>query len=116
MVTRRNLLAGSVATLLAPFVLRSACAQEHARATVLFDAFGKPSNLTRGWGYSIFIEHGSRRILFDTGASVAGFAHNASALGVDLKRLDFVTITHRHNDHTAGLSHVLRENPPCDDL
>jgi 7,8-dihydropterin-6-yl-methyl-4-(beta-D-ribofuranosyl)aminobenzene 5'-phosphate synthase len=110
-VTRRNLLGGSAAALLAPFVIRNACAQELARATVLFDAFGKPSNLGRGWGYSIFIEHGGRRILFDTGGRSAEFANNASALSVDLKRLDFVTITHRHNDHTAGLGHVLRENP-----
>ena len=28
----------------------------------------------------------------------------------DLKRLDFVILTHRHNDHTAGLNHVLRQN------
>jgi 7,8-dihydropterin-6-yl-methyl-4-(beta-D-ribofuranosyl)aminobenzene 5'-phosphate synthase len=111
MVTRRNLLAASAATLVAPFVIRRACAQEPTRATVLFDAFGKPSNLARGWGYSVFIEHGGRRILFDTGGKSADFANNASALGVDLKRLDFVTITHRHNDHTAGLGHVLRENP-----
>ena len=110
MGTRRELLAGSAATLLAPFIVRSASAQGPSRATVLFDAFGKPSNLARGWGYSIFIEHGGRRILFDTGGNGADFAHNASALGVDLKRLDFVTITHRHNDHTAGLGQVLRDN------
>src|SRR5450631_2865008 len=34
-----------------------------------------------------------------------------SALGIDLKRLDLVILTHRHNDHTAGLSQVLHENP-----
>src|SRR5215471_19863280 len=111
MITRRRLLHGSDATLLAPLVLTGAGAQEPARATVLFDAFGNPSNLARGWGYSVFIEHGGRRILFDTGGKSADFANNASALGVDLKRLDFVTITHRHDDHTAGLGHVLRENP-----
>jgi 7,8-dihydropterin-6-yl-methyl-4-(beta-D-ribofuranosyl)aminobenzene 5'-phosphate synthase len=77
----------------------------------LFDAFGQPSNLKRGWGYSIFIEHGGRRILFDTGGKSAAFAENVSALKVDLKKLDFVVVSHRHNDHTAGLNHVLRENP-----
>ena len=112
MITRRRLLHGSAATLLAPLVLTGAGAQEPARATVLFDAFGKPSNLKRGWGYSVFIEHGGRRILFDTGGNRAGFADNVSALQIDLKRLDFVVITHRHNDHTAGLNQVLHENPP----
>jgi 7,8-dihydropterin-6-yl-methyl-4-(beta-D-ribofuranosyl)aminobenzene 5'-phosphate synthase len=111
MITRRHLMRGSGATLLAPLVLTGAGAQEPARATVLFDAFGEPSNLKRGWGYSVFIEHAGRRILFDTGGTSAGFAENVSALKVDLKRLDFVVITHRHNDHTAGLNQVLRENP-----
>jgi len=109
MITRRHLLRGSGATLLAPLLLTRAGAQEPARATVLFDAFGEPSSLKRGWGYSVFIEHNGRRILFDTGGNSVGFAENVSALKVDLKRLDFVVITHRHNDHTAGLNQVLRE-------
>jgi 7,8-dihydropterin-6-yl-methyl-4-(beta-D-ribofuranosyl)aminobenzene 5'-phosphate synthase len=115
MMTRRRLLVGSAASLaapLAPLSLRAAGAAEQAsRATVLFDAFGAPSGLKRGWGYSAFIEHGGRRILFDTGGNTKDFTANASALGVDLKKLDFVALSHRHNDHTAGLNHVLRENP-----
>src|SRR6185437_1413948 len=68
-------------------------------------------NLKRGWGYSVFIEHGGRRILFDTGGNSAGFAENVATLKIDLKRLDLVVITQRHNDHTAGLAQVVRENP-----
>jgi 7,8-dihydropterin-6-yl-methyl-4-(beta-D-ribofuranosyl)aminobenzene 5'-phosphate synthase len=114
-LTRRYLLVGSAASLAAPSAtlsLRLAGAAEQAsQATVLFDAFGAPSGLKRGWGYSVFIEHGGTRILFDTGGNTKDFAANASALGVDLKKLDFVALSHRHNDHTAGLNHVLRENP-----
>src|SRR3954453_6566164 len=105
MVTRRHLLAG--AAVLAPFAIGGACAQQPARVTILFDAFGKPSDLKRGWGYSSLIEYGGRRILFDTGASSAGFEHNVKSLGVGLKKLDFVVISHRHNDHTAGLHYAL---------
>jgi 7,8-dihydropterin-6-yl-methyl-4-(beta-D-ribofuranosyl)aminobenzene 5'-phosphate synthase len=112
MITRRRLLAGSAATIVAPFSFRIASADEQAcRVTVLFDAFGNPSALKRGWGYSVFVEYGGRRILFDTGGSLKDFAYNASALGIDLKKLDFAVLSHRHNDHTAGLNHVLRENP-----
>ena len=112
MITRRQLLAGSVATVAASFAHRGAFGDESSgRATVLFDAFGKPSNLKLGWGYSILVEHGGRRILFDTGGASADFAYNASALGIDLTKLDFVVLSHRHNDHTAGLTHVLYENP-----
>jgi len=111
MITRRQFLSGSAAAVFVPVMRTSAFTQELARATILFDTFGAPSNLKRGWGYSVFIEHGGRRILFDAGGKSAAFAENVSALGIDLKRLDFVVITHRHNDHTAGLNLVLRENP-----
>jgi 7,8-dihydropterin-6-yl-methyl-4-(beta-D-ribofuranosyl)aminobenzene 5'-phosphate synthase len=112
MMTRRQLLAGSAAAMATAMVPWGAKAAEGAdQATVLFDAFGKASDLKRGWGYSLFIVHGGRRILFDTGGNDADFAANASTLGVDLKKLDFVVLSHRHNDHTAGLNHVLNEKP-----
>src|SRR4030095_12796351 len=95
-------------TLLGP----GATAQESpARVTILYDAFGKPSNLKRGWGYSALVEFGVKRILFDTGANLDDFAFNANALGVDLSHLDFVVITHRHGDHTSGLHRVLKASP-----
>ena len=112
MIGRRHLLAGSAATLAVPLVLGATFAQSAAaRVTILADAFGKSSALKRGWGYSCLVEYAGRRILFDTGSKGADFVHNVSALGVDLKKLDFVVLSHRHNDHTAGLNHVLRENP-----
>lgn len=112
MITRRHLLASSAATIVAPLTTGTVSAQtQAARITILFDAFGKPSNLRRGWGYSALVEYGGRRVLFDTGSNAANFEHNVKTLGVDLTKLDFVVLTHRHNDHTAGLSHVLRENP-----
>jgi len=33
------------------------------------------------------------------------------ALGVDLKKIDFVIISHRHADHTSGLNYLLSVNP-----
>jgi 7,8-dihydropterin-6-yl-methyl-4-(beta-D-ribofuranosyl)aminobenzene 5'-phosphate synthase len=112
MISRRCLLAGSAATVLASVSNGTVYgAETTARITTVFDAFGKPSDLKRGWGYSSFIEYGGRRILFDTGSRDADFAFNIDALGIDLKELDFVVISHRHNDHTAGINHVLRVNP-----
>jgi 7,8-dihydropterin-6-yl-methyl-4-(beta-D-ribofuranosyl)aminobenzene 5'-phosphate synthase len=111
MITRRRLLTGSVAALAAASTTNPASAQaQPARITILFDAFGKPSDLRRGWGYSALVEYGGRRILFDTGSNAANFEHNVKSLGVDLTKLDFVVITHRHNDHTAGLNLVLRQS------
>ena len=109
MICRRKIVLGAAATFLSP--LPGLAQAQPARVTILYDAFGKPSALKRGWGYSAFIEYGGRRILFDTGARSADFSANVASLGVDLKRLDAVMLSHRHNDHTAGLGHVLSQNP-----
>src|SRR6266853_3142518 len=98
--------------LFALLMIGSAGAQESpARVTILYDAFGKPSTLKRGWGYSALVEYGGKRVLFDTGGDNNDFAFNVKTLGVDLTRLDFVVLTHRHGDHTSGLNYVLSVNP-----
>jgi 7,8-dihydropterin-6-yl-methyl-4-(beta-D-ribofuranosyl)aminobenzene 5'-phosphate synthase len=86
-------------------------AQDARRITILYDAFGAPSALRKDWGFAALIEYGSRRILFDTGNNAKLFEHNVKQLGVDLRRLDAVVISHRHGDHTSGLSHLLSINP-----
>jgi 7,8-dihydropterin-6-yl-methyl-4-(beta-D-ribofuranosyl)aminobenzene 5'-phosphate synthase len=86
-------------------------AQGKAEVTVLYDAFGKSSTMRKDWGFSVFIEYGGKRILFDTGNNAEIFAHNVQAKGVDLAKLDFAVISHRHGDHTSGLNHLLKVNP-----
>jgi 7,8-dihydropterin-6-yl-methyl-4-(beta-D-ribofuranosyl)aminobenzene 5'-phosphate synthase len=81
------------------------------KVTILYDAFGDTKELTKDWGYSALVEHNGKRILFDTGNNAAIFEHNVKALGVDLTKLDFVVISHRHVDHTTGLRYVLSVNP-----
>jgi hypothetical protein len=81
------------------------------RATILYDAFGNSKNLEKDWGFSVLIEYSGKKILFDTGNSSKIFAANVKAMDVDLKDLDFVLISHRHGDHTSGLSHLLKVNP-----
>lgn len=86
-------------------------AQQPARATILYDAFGPASALQKDWGFATLVEYGGRRILFDTGNDAAIFARNVKQLGVDLTRLDAVVISHRHGDHTTGLEVVVAANP-----
>jgi 7,8-dihydropterin-6-yl-methyl-4-(beta-D-ribofuranosyl)aminobenzene 5'-phosphate synthase len=81
------------------------------KVTILYDAFGESKELTKDWGYSALVEHNGKRILFDTGNNAAIFEHNVKALGVDLTKLDFVVISHRHADHATGLRYVLKVNP-----
>lgn len=99
-------------TLLCVFVAPPTFAADSVdRVTILFDAFGKSPKLKMDWGYSALVEYGGKRILFDTGNDAEILEQNVKALGVDLTKLDFVVISHRHADHTSGLSYVLRLNP-----
>ncbi len=90
---------------------RPTLAQQPGRVTILYDAFGSRSTLKKDWGFSALVEYGGRRILFDTGNDGAIFASNVKELKVDLAKLDAVVISHRHGDHTSGLSYVLSVNP-----
>lgn len=88
-----------------------ATAHAQNRVTILYDSFGNDPRLTLDWGYAALVEYGGKRILFDTGNSAAIFERNVKAIGVDLSRLDFVVISHRHADHTSGLNYLLSVNP-----
>src|SRR5262252_2156082 len=82
-----------------------------AQVTILYDAFGTTSTMTKDWGFSALIEYGGKRILFDTGNNAEIFAHNVAAKDIDLTKLDFAVVSHRHGDHTSGLNHLLKVNP-----
>jgi 7,8-dihydropterin-6-yl-methyl-4-(beta-D-ribofuranosyl)aminobenzene 5'-phosphate synthase len=101
------LLSGAVA---APLIAAQA-EPAKAQITVLYDAFGKTSTMQKDWGFSAFVEYGGKRILFDTGNNAEIFAHNVKAKGIDLTRLDYVVVSHRHGDHTSGLNHLMTVNP-----
>src|SRR2546428_1033212 len=85
-------------------------AQEAKRITILYDAFGAPSALVKAWVFAGFVEYGGKRILLDAGNTANLFEHNVKQLRLDLKRLDAVVISHRHGDHTSGLTYVLEVN------
>jgi 7,8-dihydropterin-6-yl-methyl-4-(beta-D-ribofuranosyl)aminobenzene 5'-phosphate synthase len=82
-----------------------------AQITVLYDAFGKTSTMQKDWGYAALVEYGGKRILFDTGNNPDILAQNARAKGVDLAKLDFVVMSHRHGDHMGGMAYLLSVNP-----
>jgi 7,8-dihydropterin-6-yl-methyl-4-(beta-D-ribofuranosyl)aminobenzene 5'-phosphate synthase len=89
----------------------ASAAAGNAQITILYDAFGTASSMRKDWGYAAFVEYGGKRILFDTGNNPDIFAQNAKAKGIDLTKLDFVVMSHRHGDHMGGLIYLLRVNP-----
>src|SRR6516164_5239510 len=88
-----------------------AAAETPNRVTILYDSFGKNPSLTMDWGFAALVEYGGKRILFDTGNNAKIFEHNVKAVGVDLRKLDFVVMSHRHGDHMGGLAYLLSVNP-----
>lgn len=61
-------------------------------------------------GLSFYIETKKHRLLSDTGATGA-FLDNAGRLGVDLKEVDTVILSHGHYDHTGGMLAFAEKNP-----
>jgi 7,8-dihydropterin-6-yl-methyl-4-(beta-D-ribofuranosyl)aminobenzene 5'-phosphate synthase len=60
-------------------------------------------------GLSIYIETKNKKILFDTGQS-SMFLQNAKTLGISIKDIDILILSHGHYDHTGGLYTFLEEN------
>jgi 7,8-dihydropterin-6-yl-methyl-4-(beta-D-ribofuranosyl)aminobenzene 5'-phosphate synthase len=99
-------------SLLASFIPLALPAQaETAQVTVLYDAFGKDPSLHKDWGFAAYIEYGGKKILFDTGNNSDVLESNVRAKGIDLSKLDFAVISHRHGDHIGGLNYLLMVNP-----
>ncbi len=79
------------------------------KITTLVENLVYRSGLKAEHGLSFLIETDRHRILFDTGASDL-FIHNARELNIDLTKVDYLVLSHGHNDHTGGLEHFLRLN------
>lgn len=58
------------------------------------------------WGWSVLVTTGGARILLDTGARSAA-VRNADRLGLDLKSIDKIVLSHAHRDHTGGIDEML---------
>ncbi len=61
-------------------------------------------------GLSFFIETARRRLLVDLGPSAETLT-NAEALGIDLKQVDTVILSHGHYDHAGGILPFAALNP-----
>lgn len=84
--------------------------------TVVYDNYRfRESELTPRWGFACFLEvevcGASHKLLFDTGGDGATLLRNMQKLGIDVRSVEAVVISHAHGDHTGGLNAVLKENP-----
>ena len=77
------------------------------KITTLSENTADNLGLLAEWGLSILIETADANILLDTGQTNS-VTHNAKALGIDLKKVDKIVLSHGHTDHTGGLKNVLK--------
>ncbi|HUW34979.1 MAG TPA: MBL fold metallo-hydrolase [Planctomycetota bacterium] len=81
----------------------------HLRVTVLVDNNASPP-LAAEHGLALWIEADGVRILLDTGQGPA-LSANAAALGVPLRTVQHIVLSHGHYDHTGGVAAVLELAP-----
>jgi 7,8-dihydropterin-6-yl-methyl-4-(beta-D-ribofuranosyl)aminobenzene 5'-phosphate synthase len=80
----------------------------HLSLTVLVDNNTLTDRYFKGEpGLSFLLETGGKKILFDTGYSGL-FLTNAGKMGIDLRDLDYVVISHGHLDHSGGMVALIR--------
>ena len=60
---------------------------------------------------TVYIGEKRHTVLFDTGYSQVGVPHNLKRLGVDLKEIKAIVLSHGHMDHTGSL-YVLLDSMP----
>lgn len=60
-------------------------------------------------GNSIYISYGSTRLLVDAGVSAARVTAQLADIGVDVRDIDAVLVTHEHVDHVRGLGVLCRK-------
>lgn len=60
-------------------------------------------------GLSLYIEIGSKKILFDIGPNSL-YAENAVKMGIDIAAVDCLVISHGHMDHGGSLGHFFQVN------
>ena len=104
------LLAASVPLIMDGATRGTAPPEGGVRFTILYDNYLHKQGTRPDWGFSCLIEGTEKTILFDTGTEPQILMHNIDALGVDLKKVEQIVISHNHGDHTGGLSAVLEKN------
>jgi 7,8-dihydropterin-6-yl-methyl-4-(beta-D-ribofuranosyl)aminobenzene 5'-phosphate synthase len=62
-------------------------------------------------GLSILLELEGEKWLFDAG-QLGAVTHNADQMGIDLRLLSGIVLSHGHYDHTGGLLEVLKRSGP----
>jgi 7,8-dihydropterin-6-yl-methyl-4-(beta-D-ribofuranosyl)aminobenzene 5'-phosphate synthase len=74
----------------------------------------KPAYMWAGHGIAILVriydKDSVHQVLYDTGPSAELLAHNTEVLGIDIKKIKAIVMSHGHWDHFGGLIWALKKN------
>ncbi len=76
---------------------------------ILFDNYKVCDKCQSLWGFSAYLEE--YKLLFDTGSNGRVLLKNMQLLDVDVKKIEYLFITHSHWDHIGGLDSIIELNP-----
>lgn len=76
--------------------------------TILYDNHAD-TGLRPGWGFSAAVRTAGTVLLFDCGADRLVLSDNAKTLGIAVRDICAVALSHDHCDHTGGLSAILHD-------
>jgi len=78
------------------------------RFSILFDNHAAREDVQALWGFSLLI---GEDLLFDTGSDGRVLLKNAQTMGVDLKKVNKLFLSHPHWDHIGGIDTLIEINP-----
>lgn len=76
------------------------------KITILYDNEAL-EGFNSGWAFSCLVEAHGKKVLFDTGSDSHRLIQNMQKLGVALREIDAIFISHDHPDHASGLAYLL---------
>jgi len=79
--------------------------------TIVVNNYPYDEELKTAWGFSSFVRFNEYNILFDTGPDGDTLLFNMSKLNIDPLEINFLVLSHYHNDHIGGLNSFLNKNP-----
>jgi 7,8-dihydropterin-6-yl-methyl-4-(beta-D-ribofuranosyl)aminobenzene 5'-phosphate synthase len=81
--------------------------QSRLRLYVVFNNVPYKPGLQTSWGFSCLIKGQDKTVLFDTGGNGDILLSNMQQLGLDVRAIDAIVLSHIHRDHTGGLESFL---------
>jgi 7,8-dihydropterin-6-yl-methyl-4-(beta-D-ribofuranosyl)aminobenzene 5'-phosphate synthase len=81
------------------------------RITVLVENTASGAGILAEHGLAYWIEHDAQHVLLDSGQGGV-LVNNAYRLGIALRAIDALVLSHGHYDHTGGVADALRTNRP----